>query len=210
MDSQAKIVNCMQIAALACGLEAPDEDQVKHIIGISLLPAIKQLFTLSDSDSDHQLAISIREAYKTAYLEQDQTPCPLFDGVNTMLAELQQRGINMAVATGKARRGLQRAWQNTKTGCYFIASRTADEAESKPSCDMLEQLLAELGISADQAIMVGDTSYDMQMAKQLNMQSIAVTYGVHNVEQLNTQTPTYTVNTVSQLHQLLLKTANAE
>ena len=61
-----------------------------------------------------------------------------------------------------------------------------------------------------QAIMVGDTSYDMQMAKQLNMQSIAVTYGVHNVEQLNTQTPTYTVNTVSQLHQLLLKTANAE
>ena len=203
MDSQAKIVNCMQTAAECCNLARPSDEAVKHIIGISLLPAIKMLFELSDTHKDEQLALRIRDAYKDIYLQQDQTPCPLFAGVDSMLKDLQQQGFKMAVATGKARRGLQRAWDNTGTEAYFIASRTADDAQSKPSSDMLEQLLDELNVPVQQAIMVGDTSYDIQMAKHLNMHSVAVTYGVHDVVQLQTQSPSFIVDSIAELHRLL-------
>ncbi len=203
MDSQAKIVSCMQMAAKACDIAVPKDEDVKQIIGISLLPAIKQLFALSDSKQDEALAEKLRDAYKSIYFAQDQTPCPLFKGVPELLNRLQSLGVQMAVATGKARRGLERAWEQTGTKSYFVASRTADEAQSKPSSDMLEQLLDELGADASETIMVGDTTYDMQMAKQLAMPAIAVSYGVHSKEQLQEQSPQCIVNSIAELEDLV-------
>lgn len=200
MDSASKIINCMQTAARHCEVDVPDADAVANIIGISLLPAIKQLFSISDD----ALAEKIKEAYKNAFVEQDNTPSPLFQGVMPMLNQLYADNRAMAVATGKARRGLNRAWQQTNTKHFFSASRCADDAESKPSPDMLIQLLDELQVSPSEAVMVGDTVYDMQMAEQIGMDRIGVSYGVHAPEHLELHAPLNICASVSELHKTLM------
>jgi len=201
MDSADKIVSCMQIAAKQCAMPIPTYEEVGHIIGISLKPAIKQLFKIQDDE----LAERLVQAYKEAFVTSDTTPCPLFEGVNQLLSNLKEAGCILAVATGKARRGLDRAWVQTGTGPFFSASRTADEAESKPSPDMLLQLLDELGVKIDDAVMIGDTTYDMQMAKTIGMDRIGVSYGVHAQVHLEALSPVALVHSISELETALLK-----
>lgn len=201
MDSANKIVNCMQIAAKQCDMPIPTYEEVGHIIGISLKPAIMQLFSITDSALGDRLV----QAYKDAFVSVDVTPCPLFDGVEEMLGSLKTAGCILAVATGKARRGLDRAWKQTDTGNYFSASRTADEAESKPSSDMLEQLLDELGFEANDAVMIGDTTYDMQMAKSIGMDRIGVSYGVHAQVHLEALEPVALVHSIEELKTALFR-----
>lgn len=199
MDSAAKIVSCMQLAAQQCNVAIPSADAVGNIIGISLKPAVMKLFNIDDE----QLADRLVEAYKHAFVERDVTPCPLFDGVEVMLDDLKAQGRTLTVATGKARRGLDRAWRSTDTGHYFTASRCADDAHSKPSPDMLEQLLDELQLQPADAVMVGDTVYDMQMAQAIGMDRIGVSYGVHAQVHLEVHAPVAIVHSVPELHALL-------
>ncbi|GGF80960.1 HAD family hydrolase [Alteromonas lipolytica] len=200
MDSAAKIVSCMQKAAQRCGVTVPTAAAVSHIIGISLKPAIKQLFNTDDDELAERLTL----AYKEVYLGADTTPCPLFDGVEAMLSDLTTAGYKLAVATGKARRGLNRAWEQTGTGHFFTTSRCADEADSKPSPDMLLQLLAEQGLSAGQALMIGDTTYDMQMAQAIGMDRVGVSYGVHAAVNLAKHHPKAIVHSIDELHRLIM------
>lgn len=200
MDSADKIVNCMQSAARQCDMPVPSYEEVGHIIGISLKPAIKQLFNISDDALAEQLV----QAYKKAFIASDSTPCPLFEGVVLMLETLKKAGCTLAVATGKARRGLDRAWAQTNTGHFFSGSRTADEAESKPSPDMLLQLLGELGFTPEEAVMIGDTTYDMQMAKTIGMDRIGVSYGVHAQVHLEALAPVALVHSIKELERALL------
>ena len=109
------------------------------------------------------------------------------------------------MATGKARRGLDRAWLQTETGKFFSTSRTADEAESKPSPDMLLQLLEELNFEIEDAVMIGDTTYDMQMAKTIDMDRIGVSYGVHAQVHLEALNPVALVHSISELETALFK-----
>ena len=199
MDSAAKIVQCMQQAARHCEVDVPSDEEVSHIIGISLKPAIKQLF---NTDDDH-LAERLVLAYKEVYLGVDTTPCPLFNGVETMLSDLVAKQRTLAVATGKARRGLERAWRQTGTGHYFTTSRCADEAESKPSPDMLLQLIEERGLTPAQALMIGDTTYDMQMAQSIGMDRVGVSYGVHAQVHLEKHKPKAIVHSIAELHEVL-------
>ncbi|MFQ3249691.1 MAG: phosphoglycolate phosphatase [Glaciecola sp.] len=183
MDSAAKIVSCMQKAAQLSEIAIPSQSQVEHIIGISLHPAIKQLFKVNDTKADE-----IVTHYKSVFMASDQTPCPLFANAAHTLSHLKQNA-RLAVATGKARRGLERAWEKTNTKHFFELSRCADEAESKPSSDMLIQILNEWQIEPEQALMVGDTVYDMQMAENIGMPRVAVSYGVHSKENLLAHKP---------------------
>ena len=199
MDSAAKIVQCMQQAARHCEVDVPSVEAVSHIIGISLKPAIKQLFNTDDD----QLAERLVLAYKEVYLGVDTTPCPLFNGVETMLSDLVAKQRTLAVATGKARRGLERAWRQTGTGHYFTTSRCADEAESKPSPDMLLQLIEERGLTPAQALMIGDTTYDMQMAQSIGMDRVGVSYGVHAQVNLEKHKPKAIVHSIAELHEVL-------
>lgn len=199
MDSAAKIIRCMQTAARHCDVNVPSADAVAHIIGISLKPAIMQLF----ATEDEQLADRLVQAYKEAYLHEDTIPCPLFEGAEDLLSALKAEGKTLAVATGKARRGLDRAWSNTGTGHFFTTSRCADEAHSKPSPDMLLQILDELKVSAGDALMVGDTTYDMQMAQAIGMDRVGVSYGVHAQVNLEKHHPETIVHSIPQLHRWL-------
>ncbi|MFT5541934.1 MAG: phosphoglycolate phosphatase [Glaciecola sp.] len=193
MDSAAKIVSCMQKAAKQGDIQIPSAKQVEHIIGISLHPAIKQLFSVDDEKANELV-----KYYKNIFLEHDQTPCPLFDNAFQTLSHMQQRA-RLAVATGKARRGLERAWKGTGTKHFFEISRCADEAESKPSSDMLLQLIKEWNIEPEQALMVGDTVYDMQMAERIGMPRIGVSYGVHDRNALLNHSPIAIIDDFSEM-----------
>lgn len=196
MDSAAKIVSCMQKAAVLGGLAVPSASEVEHIIGISLLPAVKTLFKV-----DTQKAEQICVFYKEVFIKQDQTACPLFSGAHELLGALSSNYV-LGVATGKARRGLERAFDSSASGHYFNHSICADEAESKPSSDMLNQLLNRWGINANQSVMIGDTTYDMQMAEQINMPRIAVSYGVHTKQSLLEHKPVMVIDKLTELHEI--------
>lgn len=193
MDSTHKIVNCMQLAAEQSGLQIPSDKAVEHIIGISLKPAIMQLFDIESSKADE-----VVEHYKAAFLTHDTTPCPLFDGAFETLSSLHKLAT-LGVATGKARRGLERAWELTNSKHFFEVSRCADEAESKPSSDMLLQILDYWRVPADQVLMVGDTVYDMQMAENIGMPRVGVSYGVHDTKELKKHQPLAVIDHFSEL-----------
>ena len=198
IDSISKIVNCIRSSAVALNIEPPSNEATKSIIGLSLDKAIAVLFPLHRAQ--HQALIS---GYKQHY-QTDTTATPLFADVEKVLLALQHSGIILAVATGKGRAGLDRLLHQSELGHYFSATRSSDDASSKPSPDMLFQLLAELGISADEAVMIGDTKIDMAMAQAAGMDSIGVTMGVHNAKQLSEFNPIATVDSYQQLQQLLL------
>jgi phosphoglycolate phosphatase len=199
MDSADKIVACMKVAASNAQLPIPTDRQIRDIIGLSMPNALKVLFgSLQDDD-----IAFLAGHYKKEYLRLDAQPCQLFPGALELLQQLNQQKRFLAVATGKLRSGLQRVWENTQSGHYFHTSRCADEAQSKPSPDMLAQILAELGLPAAQAVMIGDTSYDMAMAEALHMDRIAMTHGAHQAHQLLAHKPIALVNSLPELIHLL-------
>jgi phosphoglycolate phosphatase len=194
MDSVAKIVNCMHQSARVCGVVCPTDEAVKNIIGLSLEQAVTVLFP-----QQSHLHADLIAGYKHQYKHLDNTPTPLFADVEQTLAALKNRGVLLAVATGKSRVGLERLLDETQLRDYFVATRTSDDALSKPAPDMLLQLLDELNISHDDALMIGDTKIDMAMAKAANIDRLGVTMGVHNAQQLNEFTPIATVDSYQQL-----------
>lgn len=200
MDSVPKIVNCMQQSALTLNLAVPSDDAVKNIIGMSLEKAVAVLFP----DDDAPCADIVLE-YQRQYKEVDTTVAPLFVGVERTLIALQQQGVLLAVATGKSRAGLERLLDETKLRGYFVATRTSNEALSKPSPDMLLQLLEELNIAPSDAVMIGDTQIDMMMAQAANINRVGVTMGAHNATQLNEFKPIATVDSFVQLQPLLIE-----
>lgn len=199
MDSTDKIVRCMQEAAVRSGLPVPSPSQVKQIIGISLLPAIKVLFSIGEKQ-----ALIVRDHYKSVFLEQDTVPCELFKGAHETLLALSQY-YTLAVATGKARRGLNRAFQASNSAHYFDKTRCADDENvmSKPHPSMLKQLLDEWGITPAQAIMVGDTTHDLKMAAAIDMPSIAVSYGAHHVDELAQYAPLAIIDNLPALFDIV-------
>jgi len=175
MDSEAKIVGCMQAAAADVGIPDPGTEAIRDIIGLGLSEAMQVLFP----EEATVRRAEIVERYRRHFLEFDTTETPLFPGVRLGLAQLSTKGYLLAIATGKARRGLNRVLDDTDMRHLFTSSRCADEAFSKPHPKMLEDILDETGIDASRALMVGDTVYDMQMARNAKVAGLAVSYGVH-------------------------------
>ena len=180
MDSEAKIVRCMQAAAVDVGIPDPGTAAIRDIIGLGLNEAMQVLFPEQAPVRRAELV----ERYRRHFLELDATDMPLFPGVPQGLTQLTQQGYLLAIATGKARRGLNRVLDDTGMRHLFVSSRCADEAFSKPHPQMLEDILDETGVDAGRALMVGDTVYDMEMARSANVAGLAVSYGVHARERL--------------------------
>lgn len=199
MDSVPKIINCMQKSAHVVKVSVPSDTAIKNIIGMSLEKAVAVLFP------EHgDLYADLIAEYKHQYKEIDTTPAPLFEGVARILTALQQQGMLLTVATGKSRAGLERLLDETKLRDFFVATRTSDDALSKPSPDMLLQLLDKLNIAPTDAVMIGDTQIDMMMAKAANIDRIGVTMGAHNAVQLNEFAPVATADSFVQLQDILV------
>jgi phosphoglycolate phosphatase len=193
VDSAESIVGAMQKAIIELGLAPRADAEVRDIIGLGLPEALRRLYPEVDELE------SLREAYVRHFLPAETGAAALFAGVADTLEQLKQRGHRLAVATGKSRRGLGRALQRLGWERFFDASRCADETRSKPHPLMLQELLAELAVPVEHAVMVGDTEYDMAMAVSAGMERIAVTYGAHPVARLLPYRPALVVDDFQQL-----------
>ncbi|PMR67862.1 HAD-IA family hydrolase [Halomonas heilongjiangensis] len=196
MDSAARIVSCMQAAARDAEWGELSAESVRNIIGLGLPEAIAALCPGIDVERAERL----RSRYAFHFVEGDTTPMRFFPGVEAGLVRLLGNADQrLAVATGKSRRGLDRVFRESGSGRWFHASRTADETRSKPHPLMLEELLAELGVDVGEAVMVGDTEYDLEMARALGMDRVAVTYGVHAPARLAASRPVFTAEAAPEL-----------
>jgi phosphoglycolate phosphatase len=195
MDSEARIVASMQSAASDVNLPVPPTESVRDIIGLGLAEALQQLFPGLKAETCDRLT----ERYRDYFLFRSPVPTQLFDGVFDMLNELKERGYLLAVATGKGRRGLDRVLTETQTRDYFSCTRCADETRSKPHPLMLQEIMRELNVTPGQTLMVGDTEYDMDMARQANASALAVSYGVHCRERLMKYRPHACINEIAEL-----------
>ena len=197
IDSQAHIIGSMQRAIADEGLEIPSPERIRHIIGLSLSRAIQNLFPdLSDSAVE-----SVAKRYREHFFADNEQTSELFDGAAEMIRDLHAGGYYLAIATGKGRRGLDIALEKTGLEPFFHITRCADETRSKPDPLMLDEILTDLDLTSSNAVMVGDTSYDMDMARNIKMDSVAVTYGMHDRELLANSSPTYFIDTIQQLTQ---------
>lgn len=205
MDSVPKILACVKGLAAEFALPVPADNDIRSIIGYSLEEALIRLF-------GQQIQTEIprfTEGYRRHYVELDSTPSPLFDGVVTLLDSLRADGLQLAVATGKGREGLDRLLHESRLGHYFAASRCADEALSKPNPLMLEQLLCELDVPVARALMVGDALMDLHMANNIGMDAVGVSYGAFSVEQLTTASPLGIIDHPLELLPLVRRSAVA-
>lgn len=180
MDSANKISNCIIASARDVGLPEPTPEHAKSIIGLGLNEAMLQLFPTQSNAKLNQMV----EAYRYHFVSGDVTEQRFFEGVDEGLAQLNKLGALLAVATGKSRAGLDRVFAESQIGQHFSVTRCADETRSKPHPQMLEEVLDITAISPDKAIMVGDTTYDMDMAANAAMHGLGAAYGVHSEAQL--------------------------
>lgn len=199
IDSQAHITSCMKKAIADEALELPDDQDIRHIIGLSLNRAIQALYPEIDESMVQQIA----DNYRGHFFSDSTNMSELFNGAAEIIRDLHASGYYLAVATGKGRRGLDMALDLSGLEPYFHITRCADETRSKPDPMMLDEILTDLDLKADQAIMVGDTSYDIEMAGNIRMDCIAVTYGMHDKQHLENAKPTHLIDSIDQLSQFV-------
>lgn len=183
VDSQADVLWSMAQAFELARLPLPDPAQVRRLVGLSLPVAIREL--AADADEHQQLEVT--ENYKTAFRtrrEEGLLREPLYDGMSDLLHALYADGWSLAVATGKSDRGLKACLASHGLTELFVSLQTADRHPSKPHPAMLEAALFEGGAQPSDAVMIGDTSFDMQMASAARVRAIGVTWGYHSPEEL--------------------------
>ncbi len=199
MDSEAQIVSCLHAAMNDLSLEALDDETVRNVIGLGLREAIETLVP------GHVQDTVFRDAFVERYRHHwfNSPDSELFEGVTGMLELCRQHDLQLAVATGKSRRGLDRVLDSTGLAGMFAATRCSDEAPSKPHPQMLVDVTQSLEVRPGQTIMVGDTEYDMEMATNAGTGKIAVTCGVHSEARLVRHAPMASLRHVTELPEWL-------
>ena len=196
VDSIGRIVESMRRAADTCGLPQRSDEAIRGIIGLGLPEAIQ---TLYPELREAVLVERFREGYSEHYLALENEPSALFDGVEESLEAFREQGYRLAVATGKSRRGLQRVLQGRGWLDYFDVTRCADETASKPHPRMLHEILQHCAVAPARALMVGDSVFDLQMARNAGMDSVAVGFGAQPLESLRAHGPRLAINEFSEL-----------
>lgn len=202
IDSTGTITQCIQDASREMGLAVPDQDRARHVIGLGLHDSLRHAVP----DLPPERYRDFAELYRRHFLARESS-MSMFEGVPRLLAGLHQRGVVLAVATGKSRAGLDRALAASGLGAYFRASRCADETHPKPHPAMLLELMQELDAAAAQVLMVGDTSHDLEMARNAGVDAVAVGYGAHREHALRAFGPRACVASVGELAQWLTQNA---
>jgi phosphoglycolate phosphatase len=194
MDSTAGIAESIRSAARDLGLPVPAREVASHVIGLGLRDSLRGAVPALPE----QRYAEFVDAYRRHFAVEQQR-MELFPGVRELLEELLASGRLLAVATGKSRRGLDQALAATDLQRYFAASRCADETTPKPDPAMLLELLDELDAAPGGALMVGDTSHDLEMARGAGVDAVAVSYGAHAGDALRVLAPRACVASVAEL-----------
>lgn len=183
VDSQAAIVAAMNAGFAAVGRTAPPAAQVRRIVGLSLVEAVARLIPAEDP----ALHVEIAEAYKVAFQTNrlaGRHPEPLYPGLVQALDRLEAAGCVLGVATGKSWRGLVAVLDHHGLRDRFVTLQTADLAPGKPHPEMVERAMREAGADRAGTVVIGDTSFDMQMARNARVAAVGVTWGYHGEGEL--------------------------
>ena len=183
VDGQAAICDTMEQAFATAGLPTPDRNAVRRMVGLSLPYALREL--APDASDDERARVV--DAYKDGYRNLRTTGAlrePLYEGMGELIARLDASGWLLGVATGKSTRGLHACLEMHGIRQLFVTLQTADGHPSKPHPSMLETALAEAGVGPGEAVMIGDTSFDMEMAVAAGVRAIGVAWGYHDTAEL--------------------------
>lgn len=202
MDSAAAIAASLQAACRDLDLPVPSEERARYVIGLGLGDAMTYLLPGLDPVRYPE----VQERYRVHFLRRD-AGTTLFPGAAEMVETLHRSGYLLAVATGKSRRGLDRALASTGLQHHFHATRCADEGHSKPDPGMLQGLMAELGVAGERTLMIGDTTHDMEMACAAGVPRLGAAYGAHAKQLLLGYEPLACVDDFGGLRQWLLNNA---
>ncbi|BAI72754.1 phosphoglycolate phosphatase [Azospirillum sp. B510] len=183
VDSQFAIIDAMNRAWAEHGLGEPDPADVRRMVGLSLVEAVALLLPGRDA----ALHVAVAESYKHAFSSargRGEVDEPLFPGILDTLALLEEAGVLLGVATGKSRRGLDAVLKLHGLSGRFVTLQTADAGPGKPNPHMVQRALAETGAEEATTVMIGDTTYDIQMARNARVRSVGVSWGYHAVPDL--------------------------
>jgi phosphoglycolate phosphatase len=193
-DSTALIAASIQAACADVGQPVPSERDARYVIGLGLADALAHITPALPADGRRALA----DRYRYHYLARKHE-LPLFEGIAPLLESLDDAGYLLAVATGKSRVGLDRAIARNGLAGRFHATRCADEGFPKPNPDMLLRLMDRLAVDPGQTLMVGDTTHDLDLARNAGALGLAVAYGAHDPAGLEARRPLATVHSVAEL-----------
>lgn len=194
MDSAAAIVESIQAASRDLGLAEPSDIQARHVIGLGLGDALRHAVPDLPGHRYEEMV----DRYRHHYLARDHE-LRLFVGIPELLDELGNKELLLTIATGKSRLGLNRALEHSRLGARFVASRCADECFSKPHPQMLLELMDEFALTAEELLMIGDTTHDLGMAANAGVDAVGVTYGAHPRHVLAAASPRGLVDDVAGL-----------
>ena len=183
VDSQHIITEAMNRAFSVHNLEPMPREMVRRVVGLSLVQAVAMLLP----EADEMSHVKIAEDYKNAFQQLRQDPAhhePLFPGADETLRSLVEEGHLVGMATGKSRRGVRSVVELHGWHGMFDTIQTADDGPGKPHPHMVEQAIAETGAVAADTIMIGDTTFDMEMARSAGVQAIGVDWGYHASKEL--------------------------
>jgi len=183
VDSQHNICAAMEQCFAAAGLEPPARERTRRVVGLSLVEAIRAMLPEADEHFHAALAEEYKRAFQ-AMRAQGLAEEPLYSGIAELLDRLEAEGWLLGVATGKSDRGTALCLEHHGLLGRFVSLQTADRHPSKPHPSMIEQAMADAGAGAETTLMIGDTSYDMAMARAAGVTAIGVTWGYHGAEEL--------------------------
>ena len=199
-DSTALIARCIQSACADLGVPVPSDERASYVIGMGLAEALQY----AAPDLPRERYRELGERYRYHYFAR-QHEIVFFDGTLTMLEALKARGHLLAVATGKSRRGLDDALSGSALRGLFDATRTADETASKPDPRMLIELMDEFQVAPERTVMIGDTTHDLQLARNAGTASIGVSYGAHDHSLFDGFGARHVAHSTAELHGWLLQ-----
>ena len=193
-DSTAIIAEAIQRACRDVGEPVPDDTAARYVIGLGLADALRHVAPGLPVERHRELGLR----YRDHYLARDPE-IPLFQGARELLAELNDAGFLLGIATGKSRVGLDRALAQQGIAHRFVATRCADEGHPKPHPDMLIELMDKVGVSRWETLMIGDTTHDLELAHNAGTAAVAVAYGAHETDGLAKMSPLATVHSIAEL-----------
>jgi len=198
IDSQANICIAMERAFVLMELTPPPRHDIRHIVGLSLYEAAAFLLPHKNETFHRDLA----EHYKQSFYAMRREGIvnePLYDGMKELIINLHQSGWMLGVATGKSDRGLNHCLTEHALKDYFISLQTADRHPSKPHPSMIYEAMTDADSDIENTVMIGDTSFDMEMGKAAGCYTIGVNWGYHSLEILQESGADICVNTMDEL-----------
>ena len=183
VDGQAHVCDTMEQAFADAQLPVPDRNEIRRSVGLSLPVALRRLAPSIDEETNARLVAAYKEGF-FARRQKGMIHEPLYDGIRELLFSLKDNGWQLAVATGKSDRGLDACLNQHGLSDMFVSLQTADRHPSKPHTQMLEAALFDAGASPDQAVMIGDTTFDILMARDAGVRALGVAWGYHAPDEL--------------------------